>query len=100
MEKPKIIRGDKGRFEKGTVANPNGRPKKGETFTDILRSKADPEDIADRLIALAKKGDLAALKYIYDRMDGTPRQTIDQHVKGDIVPATFTVVDKDGNEIS
>jgi len=56
--------------------NREGRPKKGEAFTDILRSKADADEIAEKLIEKAQDGDMAALKYIYDRLDGTPRQFV------------------------
>jgi len=61
---------------KGHTNNPKGRPKKGETLTDALRAKIDRDEIADKLYEIAMSGDLAALKYVYDRIDGTPKQTI------------------------
>lgn len=67
----------------GDKANINrkGRPPKGETLTDALRQKVDKETLAAKLIEMAfEKGDMAAIKYIYDRIDGTPIQTIKQHV--------------------
>lgn len=70
-------RDDKGRFLKGNPGGP-GRPPKGESLTEALKAKADKQELADILIGLAKQGDLAALKYVYDRIDGSPRQTIDQ----------------------
>jgi hypothetical protein len=68
-------------FKPGNCANPNGRPPKGEALTDVLKSKVDKEAIAEKLIEIAlEKGDITALKYIYDRIDGTPTQTIKQQI--------------------
>ena len=63
--------------------NRQGRPKKGAALTDILNFKLDlvhkagklkREAIAERLIEVALEGDVAALKYVFDRMDGRPTQ--------------------------
>jgi hypothetical protein len=70
--------------------NRNGRPKKGESLTDMLRDLGSVSDvatdkgkinrkqaIASRLWQMAIAGDLAAIKYIYDRIDGSPRQSVE-----------------------
>jgi len=72
-------------WKKGVSGNPNGRPKKGETLTEILRDQAELVDVtrgdekisrkealARRLWSMAMDGDIHAIKYIYDRIDGTP----------------------------
>lgn len=65
-------------WQPGQSGNPAGRPPKGEALTDVLKSKINKEEIADKLIEIAmEKGDLAALKYIYDRVDGRPKETIE-----------------------
>jgi hypothetical protein len=74
-------------FEKGdSRINRRGRPKKGEALTDILNKKLDGKDgegklhreaVADKLIALAEGGDVAAIKYIMDRVDGRPKESIE-----------------------
>jgi hypothetical protein len=75
--------------------NRKGRPKKGQAMTDILnwaldqkRAIKDGEDggekmilirqaLADKLISKAlDDGDVTALRYIYDRIDGRPKETI------------------------
>lgn len=69
--------------------NREGRPKKGETLTDALREYAEQKDVeynknkisrkqalSQKLWQMALNGDLQAMKYIYDRIDGTPRQTV------------------------
>jgi hypothetical protein len=63
-----------------------GRPKKGTALTDILDFKLDQKDndkkfqreiIAEKLIDLAKNGNIVAIKYIFDRLDGMPTQAIE-----------------------
>ena len=63
-------------WKPGQSGNPAGRKKKGETFTDVLRARLAPEKLAAKLEELIEAGDVAALKYAYDRVDGTPTQTI------------------------
>ena len=97
-------------FPKGKSGNPNGRPKKGETMTDALRLLADvkikddkgnavsfKEAIAKKLYFLAVNGDIAAIKYIFDRIDGFPTQAV-QHKDDDgnpVIPqkVVFEVVE-------
>jgi len=76
-----VKRDENGRVVSG-VLNPNGRPPKGESLTEVLRERLDKEEIADRLIALAMDGDVPALKYIYDRIDGRPKESVSMEHKG------------------
>ena len=71
-------------FEPGKSGNPAGRAPKEQALTDVLREKVNKEAIAEKLIEIAmEKGDISALKYIYDRIDGKPIETIKQHVTED-----------------
>jgi len=75
------------KFVKGDPRiNRKGRAKKGQTMTDILTLKLDSmneagtmrrEAVAEKLIAMALGGDLGALKYIFDRCDGRPRESLE-----------------------
>jgi hypothetical protein len=65
--------------------NRAGRPKKGTALTDILNYQLDlvfkagklkREAIAEKLIETALAGDVAALKYVFDRLDGKPVQAV------------------------
>lgn len=79
-----IVRNAKGQFEKGTPSpNPKGRPK--GTISSIMKEfMYDVDDNGfskiEHLFYIlwdkAIKGDLAAIKMIMDRVDGTPRQTV------------------------
>jgi hypothetical protein len=59
--------------------NRRGRPKKGTALTEILSMRLDQKDasgvlkrqaIADALIEQALLGDVHALKFVFDRIDG------------------------------
>jgi hypothetical protein len=75
-------------YKKGQTGNPNGRPKKGDTLTDILISelgkKGNREKLAQKLIELSMKGNIHAIKYIYDRVDGTPKGNLDLNHSGEV----------------
>jgi hypothetical protein len=85
--------------------NRRGRPKKGQTLTDILdwaldqKRKIKNEEtgeekslllrqmLAQRLIYKAvDEGDVPAIRYIYDRIDGKPKETIEMSEKRDDIP--------------
>jgi len=72
-----VVRDERGRVVSG-VLNPKGGPKKEDAITHILKEKIDKEAIAEKLIEIAmEKEDLAALKYIFDRVDGRPKETVE-----------------------
>ncbi|MDR1250610.1 MAG: DUF5681 domain-containing protein [Treponema sp.] len=85
--------------------NRRGRPKKGQTLTDILdwaldqkrkikneetgeeKSLLPRQMLAQQLIHKAvDEGDVPAIKYIYDRIDGKPKETIEMSEKRDDIP--------------
>jgi len=82
------------KWEKGESGNPKGRPKQEYCLTDILKEQGNDEDyvtddgekttrkqaISKKLWALALAGDVAAIKYLFDRVDGKPLQTIEAEV--------------------
>jgi hypothetical protein len=67
-------------FRKGQSGNPGGRPKKAEFPTAELRrilqmidessGKPNSTHVAEMLLAAALKGNIEAIKYIFDRVDG------------------------------
>lgn len=75
-------------FKKGQSGNPTGRPKRETTLSFILEQLADIKDVDFKGEKIARKQALAeaiwqkaivdkdfqAIKYIYDRCDGTPVQ--------------------------
>ena len=88
-------------FRKGQSGNVKGRPSKDESMTGLLqRELAVNVDVQDanghkiklskkelvikKVISLAMKGDMIAIKYIMDRVDGSPRQIAEVKQENDI----------------
>ena len=71
-------------WKPGQSGNPKGRPPKGDTMTEALMGKVDKDAVAAKLYEMAMDGDIAALKYIYDRVDGKPRESVDLNHSGGV----------------
>lgn len=75
-------------WKKGQSGNPNGRPKKADCLTSLLREEIDkvaPEDAEGRTwkellvigtMRFALAGNATALKEIWERMDGKVTQPL------------------------
>ena len=68
-------------FIPGQTGNAGGRPKKDRQLTAVLETVVDKQELGEKLWKLVLSGDtdaikLAAIKYIYDRIDGTPPQRV------------------------
>ena len=67
------------RWQRGVSGNPAGRPVEPDGLTEMLGfrlTKALRKQLADKLISLALNGNLNAITYVYDRIEGRPRQSI------------------------
>ena len=73
-------------FKAGQSGNPAGRPPKGKAMTELLRALLEEKDkdgfthkakIISKLILLAKGGQLEAIKYLCDRLEGRPAQALE-----------------------
>ena len=72
-------RDDHGRFAPGNQGGP-GRPRDADSLTNVLKTVVDREELSKVLAAKAMAGDVTALKYIFDRWDGKPIETIDNNI--------------------
>ncbi len=79
------------RFSKGESGNSAGRPRLTK-ITEALREQVSEElpdapertiaeAIARKLITLALGGDIAAIKEVFDRCEGRPKQAIDLDIQ-------------------
>jgi hypothetical protein len=80
-------RDEQGRLLPGHTANPNGRPLKGysitETIKDMMAAKPEiKQALGTKLIELALRGDLAAIKLLMGYIDGNPVNTTELTGKG------------------
>ena len=78
-------------WQPGQSGNPKGRPLKNWAWKDLFEEALDEKDasgvpakkiIAKKLVDLAKRGDLSAIKEIIDRMDGKAKQSTDLQTQG------------------
>ena len=66
---------------KGVSGNPNGRPKKGHTLTDLLAKHLDKEEFCKAIVAQAMDGNNRCIQEIFERLDGK----VTEHVETDTV---------------
>lgn len=100
-------------MKKGETRNPNGRPKGALGAKTILKRflsliekdvknpvTGEREDMSVAevmtlsIIAKARKGDLRAYKEILDRLEGTPKQTVDNLNNGGSFDSKIEVIYK------
>ncbi len=84
----RFVRGHAHGFKPGESGNPAGKPK-GLALSEYCRRavrEVDPTDqagrtfgevIAERLVTQAARGDLGAVKELFDRLEGRARQALD-----------------------
>lgn len=83
------------RFKAGQSGNPKGRPKKGQTLTDIIREKVDKVKFAESVLNKAYEGDVTAQKLILSYLDGNPVQPVDNNNSGEVT----IIIKRDRNPI-
>jgi len=72
-------------YKPGQSGNLKGRPKKGYSITEMMKEMLNnkpeiKEAIGSQIAAKAIEGDQAAIKTLWQYMDGMPKQTIDATV--------------------
>lgn len=66
-------------WKPGQSGHPGGRPKT-KLFSQALRnvlSLSEAEEIAKKVVEMAKNGDLQAVNIVADRLDGKPHQSVE-----------------------
>lgn len=80
-----------GQFKPGESGNPNGRPKKGYSITEMMKemlaNKPEVKEAIGKVIAKkALEGDMAAINKLWQYMDGMPIQGLELGGKnGDVI---------------
>jgi hypothetical protein len=99
------------KFKKGEVANPKGRPKKGESLTELMRDFLEQSPEGQKVTykelfikkvyakAMTENND-AAMKLIWNYLEGMPLQKQDVTSNGETVKVNVFVPQKHGPEDS
>jgi hypothetical protein len=78
-------------FKPGQTGNPNGRPPKGYSITETVREmmSEDPEikkKLANKILEMALKGDLAAIKTLWGYLEGLPTAKHEIDSSAEVMP--------------
>ena len=93
-------------WQKGESGNPRGRPRKGNTLADAMRTllaeeRSDNRTAKELLVELtfrrAMEGNMAALKLIWNYVDGMPpsRDELAISADPDLIPDFSAVTDEE-----
>ncbi len=72
-------------FQPGQTGNPNGAPKHKVELTKLLTSRLEQtaddgrtwaQRVTEKLISMAESGNVEALRYLMDRIEGKPTQAV------------------------
>ena len=61
-------------WKPGQTGNPQGRPRRGQSFTEALREVGTPEELAQLVWASARKGEPWAVQLLFNRLEPQPTQ--------------------------
>jgi hypothetical protein len=88
--------------------NRNGPPKREWTWDGLMEKYAELEDEAGKgkqkdavvktVFKLARKGDMAAIKEIMNRMDGMPKQSVDMSTLGEKINNVIVLPEQELND--
>lgn len=90
-------------FKPGQSGNPNGRPKKGYSITEMFQEMfaEHPErkaELGEAIYRKARKGDPTAIKLVWNYMDGMPKQSTDITSGGKTISPTITVMSEEAKK--
>ena len=87
-------------FEKGASGNPGGRPK-WKQVTELMKTETNQEKLAvivDNVFDLALEGNMRAVEFIADRLEGKVAQRVELSTKSDEPIKVFDIEGLDDYE--
>jgi hypothetical protein len=103
-----VERDENGRIKPGSILNPDGKPKGTKHMSKILSNALDlsnkdgltnQEIIIQKVIDLAKEGNMKAIELVWNRVEGKTAITIDQRIPKPLMEVDIQLSDEEKNHL-
>jgi hypothetical protein len=104
-----VERDQNGRIKPGSVLNPDGKPKGTKHMSTILSGALDlsnkdgltnQEVIIQKVIDLAKEGNMKAIELVWNRVEGKSPITIDQRIPKPLMEVDIQLSEEQKNHLN
>lgn len=103
-----VKRDENGRIKPGSILNPDGKPKGTKHMSTVLSQALElnnkdgltnQEVIIQKVIDLAKEGNMKAIELVWNRVEGKSAITIDQRIPKPIMEVDIQLSEEEKNHL-